>query len=88
MKFELHVRYTPVDEDDIVQFAEQHPLLAELWLHEIEPDQAIMFSRHLTSLKRFKFRLTDHSEYNRLLVQLDSKWQHNLDGFQIVELSC
>lgn len=86
MKLQWHCgrAFEAVIEDDVIQFAEQHPLLAELKLSKITNDQAITFVRHLASVKRFKFRMEDRSECDRFLNQL--VWQHN-DGLQI-ELTC
>lgn len=71
-------RMTEVNEDELMQLANKHPGLIELGLYDgsLNVDSAIRFFRQMNSLKLFRFRIKQRSEYDLLLRKLNSDWKH------------
>ena len=82
-----------VNAAELNRFIAEHPLIEELYLdkYRLTADDAIMFIRQLKSLKKFKFRVKEQSECDRLLKVLDDKWKkviRNGSDCTRMELSC
>lgn len=78
-----------VTEAELSRFVKEYPMMETLQLHDhrFTADAAIEFMNQLDSLKCFLFCIKDRAELNRLLSQLDGKWQHqtlwSLNDFDI-----
>lgn len=69
----------------IQQFTCEHPLTKVLDLtdYKFTAKNAMALINQLNLLKKFHFGITDRSNYNRLVSQLDSEWQTSLhDSFE------
>lgn len=71
-------KVTAINEINVNRLASEHPLIEELTFSNchFNVDGAMMFVRQLNSLQRFEFRVMNQSDCDRLLSQLDEKWQH------------
>lgn len=84
LKLKLCMKYsfTDVYAVELNRFIQEHPLVEELFFkdYRFSNNDAIMFIRQLNSLKTFQFQVEKQTErqLNRLLRQLDSKWQHTI----------
>lgn len=83
-----------VEPVELERFANEHPSIMRLHLqnYQLTADDAIAFIRQLNSLKTICFNVIDHSEYNRLINQLDKKWRCDLrnviSDVHFIELNC
>lgn len=81
---------TRVFSSDVQQLVNEHPTLVELDLngYKFTVEAAMALVRQLNSLQKFRFEIGVRSEYDRILSQLDSKWQPTLhERFGIIALS-
>lgn len=64
--------------NELIQFANEYPLIDDLDMRAsiFKADNAIDVFRQLNSLKHFGFLVRDQFEHDRLMNQLDMKWQH------------
>lgn len=58
-------RIINVQEDELMQLANKCPGMIDLGLYDciLSGDDAIRFFHQMKSLKRFRFRIKDHTEY-------------------------
>lgn len=66
--------------NESIQFANEHPRINDLDMRAnvIEADNAVTVFRQLNSLEHFGFIVKNRIEHDRLLNQLDVKWQYNV----------
>lgn len=69
-----------VQPSDVKRLISEHPSLVKLNLiqYEFTANDTIELIQTLTSLKEFHFWVNNQLEYDRLVAQLDTKWQHSL----------
>lgn len=92
LKFYTKVR--SVKAVEVNRLASEHPLIEELtfFCGQFRVDIAMMIIRQLKFLKLFTFRFKNQTDCDRLLNELDQKWQHKVshkvEGTFEVILSC
>lgn len=76
-KLIVNAKYTDVSRSELNQFISARASIVELRLncHLFTADDAAFFVDQLKKLKKFEFRLNDHSECDHFLIQLHKKWQ-------------
>lgn len=86
----IGVSTSNVSEKELNRFVTEHPLVEELILghHRVTASDAINFIRQMKSLKRIEFQVEEHSEYNRIALELNNVWDVGLliiaaDDFRI-----
>lgn len=99
-KWEIYGNVTAMNTVEIDRLANEHPIIEELIFSRrciaFSVDEIMMFIRKLKSLKHFEFEVKDQYDCDRIINQLDDKWQHkvsveynpNLDSHYVVVLCC
>lgn len=70
-----------VNKAELLKFPSEHSNVIELTFpcYQFAPNDIIDFLDQLKSLKKFHFEANDQFNYDRLLKQLDTDWQHDIE---------